>query len=88
MIYVREDIPSKLLAKYVLPSDIECIFLELNFRKCKWLLVVTYHPPSQNDHYFFENIDKAIDIYSHYEKVLLVEDFNVEISSSKSQKFV
>ena len=45
MIYVREDIPSKLLIKHVLPSDIECIFLELNFRKFKWLLVGTYHPP-------------------------------------------
>ena len=29
MIYVREDIPSKLLTKHVFPSDIECIFLEL-----------------------------------------------------------
>ena len=37
-------------------------------------------PPSQNDHYFFENLDKAIDVYSHYEKVLLVGDFNAEIS--------
>ena len=35
MIYVREDIPSMLLTKYVVPSDIECIFLALNFRKCK-----------------------------------------------------
>ena len=80
MIYVRENILSKLLTKHVLPSDIECIFLELNFRKCKWLLVGTYHPPSQNDHYFFENLDKAIDVYSHYEKVLLAGDFNAEIS--------
>ena len=80
MIYVREDISSKLLTKNVFPSDIECIFLELNFRKCKWLLVGTYHPPSQNDHYFFENLDKAIDVYSHYEKVLLAGDFNAEIS--------
>ena len=39
-----------------------------------------YHPPPQNDHYFLENIDKVIDVYSHYEKVLLVEDFNAEIS--------
>ena len=43
MTYVRENIPSKLLKKYVLPSDIGCIFLELNFRTCKWLLVGTYH---------------------------------------------
>ena len=79
MIYVSEDIPIKLLTKLVPPSDIECIFLELNFRKCKWLLVGTYHPPLQNDHYFFENLDKAIDAYSHSKKVLLVGDFNAEI---------
>ena len=80
MIYVRENIPSKLLTKHVLLSDIEWIFLELNFRKCKWLLVGTYHPPSQNDHYFFENLDKKIHVCSNYEKVLLLGDFNAEIS--------
>ena len=80
MIYARENIPSQLLTKHVLPSDIECIFLELNFRKCKWLLVATYHPPSQNDHYFFGNLDKAIDVNSHYEKILVVGNFNAEIS--------
>ena len=77
MIYVREDIPSKLLTKHVLPIDIEFIFLELNFRKCKWLLVGTYHPSSQNDHY---ELRKAIDVYGHHEKVLLVGEFNAEIS--------
>ena len=82
MIYIREDIPSKLLTKHVLPSYIECIFLELNFRKCKWLLAATYHPLSQNDYYFFENLGKAIDVYIHYEKVLLVGDYNAEISES------
>ena len=49
-----------------IPSDTEYLFLELNFRKCKWLLVGTNHPPSKNDHYFFENLDKVIDVYSHY----------------------
>ena len=80
MIYVRQNIPRKLLTKHVCPSDIKCIFLELNFRKCKWFLVGRYHPLSQNDHYFFENLDKAINVYSHYEKVLLVRNFNGEIS--------
>ena len=56
MIYVREDIPNKLLTKHIIPSDIECIVLELNLGKCRWLLVGMYHPPSQNDHYFFENL--------------------------------
>ena len=52
MIYVCEGIPSKLLTKHVLPSDIECIFLELNSRKYKRLLIDTYHSRLQNDQYF------------------------------------
>ena len=68
MIYIRDDNPSKLLTKHVLPSDIECIFLELNFRKCKWLLAGTYDPPSPNDHYFFEKLGKTTYLYSQNEK--------------------
>ena len=53
LIYIREDIPSKLLADHKLPHDIEGIFVELNLRKKKWLLFGSYHPPSQSDAYFF-----------------------------------
>ena len=53
MIYVREDISCKKLEKHNFPHDVEGIFVELNFRKCKWLLFGTYHQPSQNDLYFF-----------------------------------
>ena len=37
-----------------------------------------YHPPSQKDEYFFENIDKALDIYCSYEKIVLAGDFNAQ----------
>ena len=30
-IYVRQDIPSKILTKHVLSTDIEALFIELNF---------------------------------------------------------
>ena len=30
LIYVREDIPSKLLNKHVFPNDIEGLFIEIN----------------------------------------------------------
>ena len=52
MIFVREDIPSKLLTKHNFPSDVEGLFVELNFRKSKWLLCGTYNPPAKNDQYF------------------------------------
>ena len=37
-VYVREDIPSKLLSKHSFKEDIEGLFVEINFRKSKWLL--------------------------------------------------
>ena len=52
MTFVKEDIPSKLLTKHDFQSDVEGLLVELNFRKSKWLLFGTYHPPTQNDQYF------------------------------------
>ena len=37
IIYVREDIPNSMLTKHNFPDDIEVLFIELNFRKSKWL---------------------------------------------------
>ena len=33
MIFVKKDIPSELLMKHNFPSDVEDLFVELNFRK-------------------------------------------------------
>ena len=81
IIYVREDIPCKQLVKYVLPNDIEGLFIEINLRKTKWLLFGTYHPPSQQDYYYFHHLGKAIDFYlKSYEKFVLIGDFNSDES--------
>ena len=47
-----------------------------------------YHPPSQNEEYYFNYLDKALDTYSNYEKVLLVEDFNTEITEHYIECFL
>ena len=41
LLYVREDIPSTLLNTELL---IEGLYIEINIRKKKWLLVCTYNP--------------------------------------------
>ena len=61
MIFVTEYIPSKLLTKHNSPIDVEGLFVELNFRQSKWLLFGTFHSPAQNDQYFFNCLDKALD---------------------------
>ena len=62
--------------------------MELNFRKCKWLLCRTYHPPSQNDKYYFNYLDKAFDACSNYEKVLIAGDFNSEKTEHYIESFL
>ena len=60
-INVRSDIPSKVLTKHSFPNDIEILFVEINFRKSKWLLFRTHHPPSQNNQYYFIQSSKISD---------------------------
>ena len=48
----------------------------------------TYHPPSQSDQCFIENVDKALDMYSYYDKILLTGDFNAEIHDDYLQSFL
>ena len=88
ILYVREDIPSKVLRKHLFPNDIEGTFVEINFRKSKWLLSGAYHSPSQSDQYYYDNIEKALDVYCQYEKVVLVGDFNVEIGEKCFDDFL
>ena len=78
-IYAREDIPSRELKIHNTPEDIESIFSIFCLIKTKWLFCGCYHPPSQSDQYFFENIGKALNKYpKHYDKFMLVRDFIAE----------
>ena len=65
MVYTRDTIQSE-VEEYSCPNDIECIFINLSFRKCKVLFCQTYHPPSQNDECYLSYFDKTLDTYSTY----------------------
>ena len=81
MIYVREDIPSDILLKHNIPENVEAIFVEINLRKNKILLVGTYHSTNAEygttDEVYFKQMALALDVYSKYDKFLLAGDFNV-----------
>ena len=79
MIFVSEDIPSKLVSKHEQPDDIEGIFIDINLRKTKWLILGTYHPRNQPDDYLFKPAGNTFDQYlKTNEEFLLLGDFNVE----------
>ena len=86
---IQKDIPSKELKIHSTPEDIESIFLEIKLIKTGWLFCGCYHPPSQSDQYFLENTEKALDKYSkHYDKFMLVGDFNAEESEPCLSQFL
>ena len=72
VIYVREDIPSNLLKPQTLPENIEAIFIELNLKNNKWLLIGGYNPNKNSISYFLNRISHEIDTKLHkYENLLL-----------------
>ena len=81
MVYVNNSIPSKLLNKLFIPSDLQIIPIEINLRKSKWLVISIYKPPSTKNDYFLDNLNKVIEFYSSsYENILTLGDFNLEPS--------
>ena len=89
IIYICDDIPSKLLTKHVFPDNIEGLFVELISRQSKWLLTFNRSclSPSTAKQQLL-HLDKAVDIYSNFEKVLLTGDFNSEITEPCMDSFL
>ena len=54
MIFSRDDLPCHELKSHELPSDVECIFLEI--RQTKWLVVGGYNPHKKNISYFLSHV--------------------------------
>ena len=64
-IFTRDDIPSKLLTKHVFQMILKVRLLSWILQK--WLIFETYPPPSEIDSSYFNNLDNALDLYSHYD---------------------
>ena len=92
MLYVREDIPSKLLTKHKFSKNIKAIFVEINLRTFKLLLVGTHHSThpeyGTTDSDNFVQMGFALNVYSSYGKFLLAGDFNVREEEYSLQHFL
>ena len=83
MLYIREDIPSRLLTEYKLPENVECLFVEINVRKKKWLLCCSYNPHKNNISNHLHHLKKGLDVYlRHYDNLLILGDLNSELKDS------
>ena len=87
IIFIREDIPCKEL-KFQPDKEIEGIFLEINLRKIKWLIMTGYNPKKENIPYFLEYFSQGIDKYiCNYDNMLLIGDFNSEMFEKDMNEF-
>ena len=88
LLYVREDIPCKILKEYTPEKPRENFFVESNLRSRKWLLSCSYSPKTNliADHLQF--IGTGIDFYSSkYDNFIVIGDLNTEISNSFMEQF-
>ena len=76
LVYVREDIPSKLIE---MKSSSESISIELKLRRKKWLVNCSYNANNSDICDHLRSLGKSLNtLLTNYDKVLLMGDFNVE----------
>ena len=86
LLYVREDIPSK-----VLHSDFpaaESFYTEIILHKKRWLINCSYNPHKNNICRHLEVVTKTLDsYYSKYENVIFLGDFNAGVLETPMTTF-
>ena len=89
LLYVREDIPAKPISNRNFDKDIEAMFVEINLRKKKWLLCVSYNPHKSLIEKHLGAIGKNIDLCSGiYENFIIMGDFNAEPTENAMEEFM
>ena len=88
LLYVREDIPCKILNEYTPEKPIENLFVEINLRSRKWLLSCSYNPKINLIADHLPCIGRGIDFYSSkYDNFIVLVDLNAEVSNSFMERF-
>ena len=87
LIFVRDDIPYRKLKNYS-DDNFEGIFIEINLRKCKWLIFGGYNYIKGNIETFLRNLGTTLDKHmTQIENFLIIGDFNSEIHEESMTEF-
>ena len=69
-------------------SDSDTLFLGINLRLRKWLVVGAYKPPEQSKFVFLESLSESLFIYlDTYENAIVLGDFNMTPEDKNLQLF-
>ena len=83
LLYVRDDIPSRLLTDYKTKDNLELLFVEVNIRKRKWLLGCSYNPHKNNISNHLQHLNKGLDVYLRsYDNILIMGDLNSGVTEN------
>ena len=83
LLFTREYIPSRLLTEYKVPKNVECLFVEINSRKKKWLLCCSYNPHKNNISNHLHHLNKGLDVYlKYYDNLLILGHLNSKLKDS------
>ena len=78
LVYIKESLPSKTLNEFSMDNDIQAIPLEINFKKCKWLILPIYRPGRTSGEHTIDNISRLLDFYANkFDNLLILGDFNM-----------
>ena len=89
LLYVKANLPSKLIRFYNFLNEIQCIPIELNISTKMYVLLSGYRPPNQNINFFLDELSEALDIYSkHYENICIFGDFNATSENNHMINFM
>ena len=78
----------KTLSISPMSQDIECLFIELNFRNQNWLLNGTYTPHKSLGPLHLQELGYTLYLYvGKYDNYLLLGDFNMEVNENAMRAF-
>ena len=79
LLYIRSNITSTKLNKYIINNEIEAFFVKIRIRNSIWLLCCSYNPNQLQIASHIQEISNGIDAYCNkYESILIMGDFNVD----------
>ena len=88
IIFVREGLTCKELKPRRLYPELECTFLELRIRQCKWLVVMGYNPQKEKIVNFIDQLSLEIDQHlPNYENLLMLGDWNSAVTEKEMFNF-
>ena len=74
--------------EFRIPSNTQIIAFDVNLRKEKWLVALICKAPSQHNKYFLLRLINLLGKYStHYEKVIVLGNFNLETENKEMRGF-